>query len=74
MALFEGHDRIFHITLASLTAAKAFDFPLPVQGVNGLDLNVEELLNRPLDFGLSGGFFLLETKPDYVQTPWSPFR
>src|ERR1700744_2794931 len=52
VALFEGHDRAFHIRLRTEIAAEHLGLALAHQRVDALDLDVEQLLDGFLDLRL----------------------
>ena len=52
MALFEGHDRAFDFRLLADRPFEGLDLALADVGVDALDLDVEQLLDRLLDLRL----------------------
>src|SRR5262249_17918250 len=52
VALFEGHDRALDLRLLADRSLEGFDLALAEMGVDALDLDVEQLLDRLLDLRL----------------------
>ncbi len=52
VTLFEGHDRALDLRLLADRALEGLDLALADEGVDALDLDVEQLLDRFLDLRL----------------------
>src|ERR1019366_2761919 len=60
MALGEGHDGLLRIGLDTARPFEDFSLPLVDERIDGLHLDIEELLDRRLDLGLCRGLANLE--------------
>src|ERR1051325_12228903 len=58
--LFEAHDGALHVGLLSELVAESLPLAAADQGVDALDLDVEQLLHRFLDLWLGGALAHLE--------------